>query len=120
VRIEFPVNDPAIDDFYAAIVHGFETVGGLPANSVYFNWTVAGPTGTLAVSPDALDVTGGQVETLNVSWSGLFSGPGAKIKGEISHSAGGSIQDLTTISVENDEGATYAELCALIPDEFGC
>ena len=114
VKVQFPVNDPTIDDPYAVIVHGYNTVGGAPANGIYFNWTIVDPNGTLAVSPPSVSAVAGQSATLNVNWSGLFSGTGAKFIGDVSHSSDSGIQGLTTVTVENDAGVGYADLCELI------
>ena len=113
VKVQFPVNDPAIDDPYVAIVHGFETAGDM-ANAIYFNWEVGPDTGTLAITPDTVSAVAGESTTLDVAWAGLPSGPAAKFVGDVSHESDAGIHALTTVTVENDAGFGYADVCAII------
>ena len=112
VRITLPKNDPAIDDPYAVIVHGYNTSGGATASSIYFNWTVDTDTGTMAVTPSTTSATTGDTASVHVEWGGLYSGPGAKFVGDVSHSDATGIQGLTGIHVENDAGGGYCDLVA--------
>jgi hypothetical protein len=112
VGVQFPLNDPAIDDPYAVFVHGFNTEGGAPASGVFFDWTVEGPTGNLAVSgPSSASI--GATGTINAEWAGLLSGPGEKQVGAVSHSDATAIQGLTILNIANDAGGGYC-------DFFGC
>lgn len=114
VGIQFPLNDPAIDDPYAVFVHGFDTVGGAPATGVFFDWTVEGPVGNMTVSGPssaAIGVTG----TVNVEWAGLLSGPGEKQVGAVSHSDATGIQGLTIVNIANDAGGGYCDFFVCAP-----
>jgi hypothetical protein len=112
VRIPLPLNDPDIDDPYAVFVHGFDTAGGATANGIFFDWTVEGPTGNLTVDPASIAATIGGSGSVTASWSGLASGPAEKWFGAVSHSNAAGIQDLTYVSVDNDEGSGF---CDLVP-----
>ncbi len=113
VSVQFPVNDPAIDDPYLVFIHGFNTEGGLPARGIMFDWTVLGPETNMTVSGPASAVLG-QTDTVNVNWIGLLTGPGEKQAGAVSHSDDTGIQGLTIVNIENDGGAGFDDLCALI------
>jgi subtilisin family serine protease len=112
VRIDNPVNDPAIDDPYLVLVHAFETEGGAPATYILFDWTDP------AVGPDLgnMTVTGptsavlAESGTVNINWAGLLSGAAAKYLGAVSHSDSAGIQELTIVGVENDAGAGFCDL----------
>ena len=114
VRIPLPLNDPDIDDPYAVFVHGYSTVGGATANGVFFDWTAEGPTGNLEVGPP-VDVHIGDVVTNVAQWSGLATGPREKWFGAVSHSNDAGVQDITYVSVENDEGSRYCDVVACGP-----
>jgi subtilisin family serine protease len=109
VTIPQPVNDPAIEDPYAVIVHGFDTADGDPATSIFFDWTVEGPTGNMTVSGPSTAVIA-ETGTVNVNWSGLLTGAAAKYFGAVSHSDASGIQDLTFIRIDNDEGGGFCDL----------
>jgi hypothetical protein len=115
VRIPLPQSDPNIDDPYAVFVHGYSTVGGAPANGVFFDWTVEGATGNLTVDPASINASLGETATVNTAWTGLLEGPAEKWVGAVSHSSDAGIQDLTYISVDNDAGAGYCDLVACGP-----
>ena len=88
VSVDFPLSDPSGQDAYMLFLHAFETEGGAPAGLAVFDWTDPGPgadEGNMTVTGPASAVSG-QTETLNVSWEGLTTGPGAKQVGAISHS----------------------------------
>ncbi len=121
VRIDNPLNDPAIDDPYLVFVHGYETAGGAPARFVLLDWTfpgVLGDEGNMTVTGPS-SATLAADATIGVQWSGLSSGPGARQLGAVSHQDGSGIKELTVVSIENDAGADYADLCAL-PLPFAC
>ena len=109
VTIQLPVNDPAIDDPYAVIVHGFDTADGELATSIFFDWTVEGPTGNLSVNGPSSAVLAGS-GTVEVNWSGLLTGAAAKYFGAVSHSDASGIQDLTMVRIDNDEGGGFCDL----------
>ena len=111
VSVEFPLNDPTIDDPYAVFIHGFNTAGGVPATSILFDWTVLGAEGNLSVSGPASAVIG-QQGTINVDWAGLLTGPAEKQVGAVSHSDGTGIKDLTIVNIENDAGGGYCDFFA--------
>ena len=109
VTISLPLNDPATEDPYAVLVHGFDTVDGEPATSIFFDWTVEGPTGNMTVSgPSIAEIA--QTGTVNVNWSGLLTGAAAKYLGAVSHSDAAGIQDLTIVRIDNDEGGGFCDL----------
>jgi len=109
VRIPFPVNDPNIDDPYAVFIHGYNTAGGAPATSIFFDWTVEGPVGNLTVTgPTTAQIA--QEGTIDLQWSGLMSGAAFKYRGAASHSDGVAIQDATFIEIDNDAGGGYCDL----------
>ena len=111
VRVPFPVNDPNIDDPYAVFIHGFNTVGGTPATSIFFDWTVEGPVGNLTVTgPSAAQIA--QEGAIDLQWSGLMSGAAFKYRGAASHSDGVTIQDATFIEIDNDAGGGFCDLLA--------
>ena len=121
MRIDNPQNDPAIDDPYLVLVHGFATAGEAPARFVLLDWTFPGvgaDFGNMTVTAPS-SATLAEDATIDVQWSGLTTGPGAKQLGAVSHQDGVGIQDLTVVSIENDAGADYADLCAL-PLPFEC
>jgi hypothetical protein len=110
VKVQFPLNDPTIDDPYAVIVHGYNTSGGATAHGIYFNWEVGPDTGTMLVTPSTTSAVVGQTASVHVEWGGLYSGPAAKFVGDISHSDASGIKGLTTITIENDAGSGYCDL----------
>jgi subtilisin family serine protease len=111
VRIPFPANDPAIDDPYAVFIHGYNTAGGAPASSIFFDWTVEGPVGNLVVSgPSTAELA--QDGTIDLQWSGLMSGPAFKYRGGVSHSDGTTIQDATWVEIDNDAGGGFCDFVA--------
>jgi hypothetical protein len=110
VRVQFPVNDPNIDDPYAVFVHGFNTSDGSPANSIFFDWTVEGPTGNLTVDPETVEATIGESATINASWTGLAEGPAEKWYGAVSHSDPNEIKALTEVDVDNDGDSGYCDI----------
>jgi subtilisin family serine protease len=115
VRVAQPLSDPNIDDPYAVFVHGFSTVGGAPANGIFFDWAVEGATGNLTVDPASISARIGQTGTVNATWTGLAEGPAEKWVGAVSHSSDAGIQGLTFISVDNDAGGGYCDLVACGP-----
>ncbi len=111
VRIPFPANDPAIDDPYAVFVHGYNTAGGAPATSIFFDWTVEGPVGNMTVSgPSTAELA--QDGTIDLQWSGLMSGAAYKYRGAVSHSDGTTIQDATFVEIDNDAGGGFCDFFA--------
>ncbi len=109
VRVPFPANDPGIDDPYAVFVHGYNTAGGAPATSIFFDWTVVGPEGNLTVTgPTTAEIA--QEGTIDLQWSGLMSGAAFKYRGAASHSDGVTIQDATFIEIDNDDGGGFCDL----------
>ncbi len=112
VRVDNPLNDPAIDDPYLVFVHAFETEGGLPANYILFDWTdpaVDPDLGNMTVSGPSTATVGGS-GVVQINWAGLLSGAAAKYLGAVSHSDSAGIQDLTIVSIENDEGGDFCDL----------
>ena len=112
VRINNPINDPNIDDPYLVLVHAFETEGGEPATYVLFDWTdpAVGPDlGNMTVTAPA-SAELGQTGTVNINWSGLLSGAAAKYLGAVSHSDPAGIQELTIVSIDNDEGGGFCDI----------
>jgi hypothetical protein len=112
VKVLNPINDPAIDDPYVAIIHGYDTSGGGLATGIIFDWEVGPDTGTMAVTPSTTSATTGDTASVHVEWGGLYSGPAAKFVGDVTHSDAAGIQGLTTIHVENDAGAGFCDLVA--------
>jgi hypothetical protein len=110
VRIPFPLNDPAIDDPYAVFVHGFNTAGSAVASGIFFDWTAEDAVGNLTVDPESTTVGVGETLEVTANWSDLLTGPAEKWFGAVSHSDEAGIQDLTYVSVENDEGGGYCDL----------
>ena len=109
VTIPLPVNDPATEDPYAVFVHGFDTADGETATSIFFDWTVEGPTGNMTVNgPSSAEIA--QTGTINVNWSGLLTGAAAKYLGAVSHNDAAGIQDLTIVRIDNDEGGGFCDL----------
>jgi len=109
VTIPLPLNDPAIDDPYAVFVHGFDTADGELATGIFFDWTVEGSTGNMAVSgPSSAEIAA--TGTINVNWSGLLTGAAAKYLGAVSHSDAAGIQDLTIVRIDNDQGGGFCDL----------
>ncbi len=77
-----------------------------------FDWTFPGPgpdEGNMTVTGPASAVIG-QTGTLDVSWEGLTTGPGAKQVGAISHNNATGPIDLTSVNIANDEGADFCDL----------
>ncbi|MEX2051627.1 MAG: S8 family serine peptidase, partial [Steroidobacteraceae bacterium] len=112
VSVNFPLNDPAINDPYALIVHGFATERGGTAQFVLFDWTDPGvgqDLGNMTVSGPATAVIG-QSGTVNVNWAGLATGAGAKQVGAVSHSDDTGIKGLTIVNIANDPGAGFCDL----------
>jgi hypothetical protein len=114
VKVLNPINDPAIDDPYIAIIHGYETSGGGTATGGIFDWEVGPDTGTMAVTPSTTSATTGDTASVHVEWDGLSGGPGAKYVGDVTHSDATGIQGLTTIHVENDAGIGYCDVAELL------
>lgn len=110
VKVQFPLNDPNIDDPYVAIVHGFNTVGGATAHGIYFSWEVGAPNGSMTATPSTTSAVTGATASVHVDWTGLYSGPAAKFVGDVSHSDASGIQGLTTVTIENDAGSGYCDL----------
>jgi len=115
VRIPFPLNDPNIDDPYAVFVHGFKTHNGVPANGVFFDWAVEGPTGNLTVDPTSVAAQIGDTSTITATWSALAVGPAEKWFGAVTHDSESGPQDLTYVEVDNDAGSGYCDLVACGP-----
>ena len=99
------------DDPYAVFIHGFDTVGGATANGFLFDWTVVDAEGNLTVTGPT-SATLGATGTVNLTWTGLTTGPGEKQIGAVSHSDASGIRDLTIVNIENDAGAGYCDLAA--------
>ena len=99
------------DDPYAVFIHGFNTVGGATANGFLFDWTVVDAEGNLTVTGPT-SATLGATGTVNLTWTGLTTGPGEKQVGAVSHSDASGIRDLTIVNIENDAGAGYCDLAA--------
>jgi hypothetical protein len=110
VRVPLPVNDPAIDDPYAVFVHGYDTAGGAGANTLFFDWTVEGPTGNLTVDPETVEATIGSSATVNANWTGLMEGAGFKYYGAVSHSDPNEIKTITQVDVDNDGDGGYCDI----------
>lgn len=116
VGVGFPNSDPA-GDFYVWILHAFQTEGGAPASLIPFDWVypgAVGDEGNMTVTAPGSAVLGA-TGTVNVSWSGLSSGPLAKQVGAISHNDGSGPIGLTTINVASDGGATFCDVVACPP-----
>ena len=112
VRVNNPINDPAIDDPYLVFLHAYETEGGQPASYIHFDWTdpAVGPDlGNMTVSGPSTAVIQG-TGTININWAGLLGGAAAKYLGAVSHSDSAGIQELTVIGIDNDEGAGFCDL----------
>ncbi len=112
VRIDNPLNDPAIDDPYLVFVHAYETEGGQPGTYILFDWTdpaVDPDLGNMTVSGPSTATVGGS-GVVQINWAGLLSGAAAKYLGAVSHSDSAGIQDLTIVSIENDEGGGFCDL----------
>jgi len=103
-----------MDDPYLVFAHGFNTQGGALAKGIMFDWTVIGPEGNMTASGPASAVLG-QTGTVNVDWAGLFTGPGEKQVGAVSHSDAVAINGLTVVNVQNDGDAGLDELCTAFP-----
>jgi subtilisin family serine protease len=124
VSLQFPVTngvaaDPADqDDPYVLFVHGFNTVGDALASGIMFDWTVLGPEGNMTVTgPSSASL--GATETIDVSWTGLATGPGEKQVGSVSHNASSGVVGLTTVNIDNDADTDgLEEICAAAPDGF--
>ena len=99
------------DDPYAVFIHGFNTVGGATANGFLFDWTVVDAEGNLTVTGPT-SATLGATGTVNLTWTGLTTGPGEKQVGAVSHSDASGIRGLTIVNIENDAGAGYCDLAA--------
>ena len=112
VSVDFPLSDPSGQDAYILFLHAFETEGGAPAGLALFDWTFPGPgpdEGNMTVTGPASAAIG-QTGTLDVSWEGLTTGPGAKQVGAISHNDATGPIDLTSVNIANDEGADFCDL----------
>jgi Fibronectin type-III domain/Subtilase family len=109
VRVPFPQNDPDIEDPYAVFVHGFKTHNAVPANFIFFDWTVEGRVGNLKVAPASIEAHIGESAEITATWSGLAAGPGEKWFGAITHSSGSGVSGLTYVGVENDAGGGYCD-----------
>jgi subtilisin family serine protease len=111
VSVNFPKNDPAIEDPYVVIVHGFATQRSRTAQFVQFDWSVGPALGNMTVSGPSTAVRG-QSGTVNVNWNGLATGPGAKQVGAVSHTGGGGVQGLTILNIANDAGGGFCDVVA--------
>jgi len=109
VSVTLPVSDDAIDDPYVVFVHGFNTAGGAPAQSILFDWTVIDDAGNMTVTGPS-SATLGETATIDLQWTGLSTGPGAKQAGAVSHNDDNGIIGLTIVNIENDAGAGYCDL----------
>jgi subtilisin family serine protease len=103
-----------MDDPYIVFAHGFNTQGGALAKGIMFDWTVIGPEGNMTASGPA-SATLGQTGTVNVEWTGLFTGVGEKQVGAVSHNDATGIKGLTVVNVENDSGSGLGDLCTAFP-----
>ena len=118
--MQFPVTNGApadpndADDPYVVFVHGFNTVNNADAGSFMFDWTVLGPEGNMtALGPASAAI--GTTGTVNVEWTGLFTGIAEKQVGAVSHSDDAGIQGLTIVNIDNDGDAGYSDICAAAP-----
>jgi subtilisin family serine protease len=109
VSVVLPANNPSITDPYLVFVHGYET-DGPSAEVLLFSWTVGlvDDAGNMTVSAPG-SATIGATETVTIDWSGLFTGPGGKQLGAISHSDADGLQELTLINITNDPGASICD-----------
>jgi hypothetical protein len=102
-------DDGTDDDAYFLVIHGYETQGGQDANLVLFNWAPVADEGNMTVTAPP-DASIGQTESVEVSWTGLSTGAGAKQVGAISHNDGSGMLDATAIEITNDEGSGFCDL----------
>ncbi len=102
-------DDGTVDDAYFLIIHGYETQGGQDANLVLFNWAPIADEGNMTVTAPA-DASIGQTEAVDISWTGLSTGAGAKQVGAISHNDGSGMLDATAIEITNDDGLGFCDL----------
>ena len=118
VEVLLPLNDPNIDDPYLVFTHGFATENSEPATVVLFQqmFGLDDNVGNMVVTAPGSAVIG-NTESINVSWSGLESGPGAKYLGAVSHSDANGLTGLTTVNIDNDPDGTLCDfgLCAPPP-----
>ena len=106
VRVNNPVNDPAIEDPYLVLVHAFETENQEPAQFVLFDWTdppVGPDLGNMTVTGPSSAVLA-ESGVININWAGLLSGAAAKYLGAVSHNDSAGIQELTIVEIDNDDG----------------
>ena len=110
-----PTDDPSSpDDLFILFVHAFATEGGTPGSAIDFNWAPSADNGNMEATGPA-SATSGDTGTVDVSWSSLFAGPGAKHVGAISHDDATGPLDVTSVNIANDGDADYADLCAALP-----
>ena len=57
----------------------------------------------------------GATETVDLTWTGLATGPGEKQVGAVSHSDASGMLGLTIVNIENDAGAGYCDLAGCAP-----
>jgi hypothetical protein len=67
--------------------------------------TVSGPS----------SATPGATKPVDLQWTGLSTGPGAKQAGAVSHSDANGIIGLTIVNIKNDGGAGYCDLVDCAP-----
>ncbi|MEM7674981.1 MAG: S8 family serine peptidase [Myxococcota bacterium] len=115
VDVLLPQNDPAIEDPYLILAHGFETEGP-SADVLLFNWQfgLVDDAGNMTVNAPTVATTG-STSNLSINWSGLPVGPAAKQLGAISHSDASGIQALTIINITNDAGLGLCDVPGACP-----
>jgi subtilisin family serine protease len=110
----FPKDDGTEDDGYFLVIHGYETENQEDANLVLFTWAQPGASedlGNMTVTAPASAVVG-ETGTVEATWTGLATGPGAKQVGAISHTGEAGPISVTTVEITNDEGSGFCDLVA--------
>jgi hypothetical protein len=109
-----PKDDGTEDDGYFLVIHGFETENQEDANLVLFTWAQPGASedlGNMTVTAPASAVVG-ETGTVEATWTGLATGPGAKQVRAISHTGEAGPISVTTVEIANDEGSGFCDLVA--------
>jgi subtilisin family serine protease len=117
VGAAFPITDVDGDDTdgYIVVIHAFNTAGLAPSDAVFFDWSFpapAGDEGNMTVTAPGAAVLGA-TEPVDVSWTGLTTGPGMKQLGAISHNDASGPIGLTTVTINNDPEDGF---CAFFPE----
>lgn len=110
-----PTDDPSSpDDFFILFVHAFATETGGEGSAIDFNWAPSADQGNLEATGPA-SANSGDTGTVDVTWSGLFEGPGGKHVGAISHNDATGPLEVTSVNIANDGDADYEDLCTALP-----